>query len=62
MTTKDLKVEIQKALNTVPENKLEDVLAYLQEVQKRSAAEITHSPHLKKILMEDQELLKKLAQ
>lgn len=62
MTAKDLKIEIQKVLDQVPENLLEDVLAYLQEIQKRTASEFNNSQHLKKILTEDRELLKKLAQ
>jgi len=62
MTAKDLKIEIQKVLDQVPENLLEDVLAYLQEVQKKNASEFSNSQHLKKILTEDRELLKKLAQ
>lgn len=62
MTAKDLKIEIQKVLDKVPENLLKDVLSYLQEVQKRTASEFSNSQHLKKILTEDRELLKKLAQ
>jgi len=62
MTAKDLKIEIQKVLDNVPDNLLEDVLSYLQEVQKRTASDFNNSQHLKKILTEDEELLKKLAQ
>ncbi|MBF9254317.1 hypothetical protein I2I11_13510 [Pontibacter sp. 172403-2] len=62
MTAKDLKIEIQKVLDKVPDDLLEDVLSYLQEVQKRSASDFNNSQHLKKILTEDSELLKKLAQ
>lgn len=62
MATKDLKIEIQKVLDTVPENLLKDVLLYLQEIQKRTAPEFNNSQHLEKILTEDRELLKKLAQ
>ena len=62
MTAKDLKIEIQKVLDKVPENLLADVLAYLQEVQKKNASKFSNSQHLKKILTEDRELLKKLAQ
>lgn len=62
MTTKDLKLEIQKVLDQVPENSLPDVLLYLKEVQKRTASEITNAQHLGKILKEDRELLQKLAQ
>ncbi len=46
----------------MPENQLPNVLSYLQEVQERTASEFTNSPHLKKIVTEDRELLKKLAQ
>jgi len=48
MTAKDLRIEIQKVLDNVPENLLEDVLTYLQEVQKRTASEFSNSQHLKK--------------
>jgi len=57
MAAKDLKIEIQKVLDNVPENLLKDVLSYLQEVQKRTASELNNSQHLKKILTEDRELL-----
>ena len=62
MTAKDLKIEMQKVLDQVPEDLLPDVLSCLQEIQKRTAAEVTTSQHLKKILTEDKELLRKLAQ
>ncbi|WP_207435691.1 hypothetical protein [Sabulibacter ruber] len=62
MTAKELKDEIQKALDTVPEDRLEDVLAYVREVQRKSQPEFGNSEHLEKILSEDKELLKKLAQ
>lgn len=62
MTVKDLKIEIQKALDQVPEDHLEDVLHYLQDVQRKAAPEGVNAQHLQKILKEDRELLKKLAQ
>lgn len=62
MTAKDLKTEIQKVLDDVPESLLEDVLLYLKEIQKKSSSEFTNAQHLKKILTEDKELLQKLAQ
>lgn len=62
MTAQDLKIEIQKVLDQVPENLLEDVLSYVQEVRKRGTSEVSNSQHLQKILTEDRELLKKLAQ
>ena len=48
MTTKDLKIEIQKLLDKVPEDLLEDVLLYLKEIQKKTASESVNSQYLKK--------------
>lgn len=62
MGIKELKTEIQKALDKIPENILEDILSYLKEMQGKSRTEIDKVRHLKKILTEDRELLKKLAQ
>ncbi|MDQ4140395.1 MAG: hypothetical protein M3142_07695 [Bacteroidota bacterium] len=62
MTAKDLKIEIQKVLDEVPENQLENILSYLREVQKSSMPKFADPQHLQKILTEDKELLKKLAQ
>ena len=62
MTQRDLKLEIQKALDNVPDNALEDVLVYLKSVQKSSPSEVKNAQHLKIILKEDGDLLKRLAQ
>lgn len=48
MTAKQLKEEIKNALDKVPENRLPDVLWYLQEVQESSSAEYFNAQHLKK--------------
>lgn len=62
MTAKDLKIEIQKVLNEVPESQLEDILSYLKGIQNKDAPKFADPQHLEKILTEDKELLKKLAQ
>lgn len=62
MTTQDLKTEIQKALDNVPENALEEVLVYLQELKQRQFKPFSSPENLQKILQEDEEVLKKLAQ
>ena len=62
MTQRDLKLEIQKALDNVPDNALKDVLVYLKSVQNSSPSEVTNAQHLKNILKEDGDLLKRLAQ
>lgn len=61
MTSKQIKSEIQKLLDTVPENVLQDLLSYLKVAQKQSKDQAELSSHLRKILNEDKELLEKLA-
>ena len=62
MTTKQIKVEIQKTIDTLPDKVLEDILSYLKQVQKTSLKNIEVSRHLRQIFREDKELLEKLAQ
>jgi site-specific recombinase len=61
MTTKDLRKEIGKAIQEIPDNFLEDILTYLRQIEKRSANEVEKLHFVRKILKEDQELLEKLA-
>ncbi len=61
MTTIQLKTEIQKTLDQVPENVLPEVLDYLKELQKQSAENIELAKFMKQTLTEDKELLEKLA-
>ena len=62
MTTNQIKTEIQKVLETMPEVVLEDILEYLKTVQSKSVDSVNLSQNKRKILIEDRELLKKLAQ
>jgi hypothetical protein len=62
MTAKQIKTEIQKVLDSVPEVVLEDILKYLQSIQNKSSDSISLSQNIRKILEEDRELLEKLAQ
>ena len=62
MTTREIKSRINKVLDTIPENVLEEILSYLEEIQGMSADKIVMSQRLRKILSEDKELLEKLAQ
>ena len=61
MTTKDLRKEINRVIQEVPENFLEDILSYLKQIERRSKNDIEALTDLKRILKEDQELLEKLA-
>jgi len=56
-----LKLEIDKVLDTIPEQVLQDILEYLKQLQKQSSDKIILSNHLRQILQEDKALLEKLA-
>ena len=62
MTTIQIKTEIQKVLDQVPEDALTDVLDFLKELQKQPAENIQLAKFMKQTLIEDKELLEKLAQ
>ena len=62
MITVQVKTEIQKVLDQVPEEVLTDVLQYLKELQKQPSENIQLAKFMKQTLSEDRELLEKLAQ
>lgn len=61
MTTKELKSEIQKSLDTVPESVLEDILALIKQASGKSEEQVKLTRNLRDILMEDKSLLERLA-
>ena len=61
MTTKDLRKEINRVIQDVPENFLEDILSYLRQIEKKPQKDIEALTDLERIFKEDQELLEKLA-
>ena len=61
MTTKELKSEIQKTLDKVPENILQDILMYLKEIERQPKKGIDMARNLRTILTEDKSLLERLA-
>jgi len=61
MTAKEVKSEIQKVLDKVPETLLQDVLDYLKAIQSKSSDTVMLSRNLKRILEEDKALLERLA-
>ena len=61
MTTADLKFEIKKEIDEVPESVLVDILDYLKQVKASPKEKIDLSRHLSLIIREDKELLKRLA-
>ncbi len=62
MTKAELKIEIQKVINNVPENILEDVLDFLKELEEQPSNKVKLVNNLRQILSEDKELLERLAQ
>lgn len=61
MTVADLKFEISKAMDEVPESVLIDILDYLKQVKVSPKEKIDLMRHLGQILREDKELLQRLA-
>ena len=62
MTAVEIKKEISKVLDQVPEKLLADILDLLKEVQSDKTSSSTLTSNFKKILSEDSDLLHKLAQ
>jgi hypothetical protein len=62
MTTTQLKTEIQKKLERIPDDVLTELLNYLNELEKHSSEDIELAKFMKESLIEDRELLARLAQ
>lgn len=62
MTAIEIKREINKVLDQVPEKLLVDILDLIKEVQLDNSSNSTLTSNFKKILSEDSDLLHKLAQ
>lgn len=60
MTSIEIKKEISKALDEVPEKLLIDILDLIKEVQSNKSSNLISN--FKKILSEDSEVLQKLTQ
>ena len=61
MASKDLKDRITSAIDTIPDEVLEDVLEYLKTLTDESKEKIRISQDLSKIIEEDKNLLERLA-
>ena len=62
MSKEQIKDEINKVLENFSDKALHDLLAYLKDLKNNHSVSLFDKNHLKKILSEDKELLKKLAQ
>ena len=59
MSTKEIKAEIQKVIEHVPDSALSEILSYLKQIESSS---IGRSENIGQIFKEDKGLLEKLAQ
>ena len=62
MRTTEIKSEIQKVLDNIPEDVLKDILDFLIYLQHQSADRLKITENIRQILSEDKALLEKLAQ
>jgi hypothetical protein len=62
MAPKELKDKINKVIDSMPDDILEDVFNYLKAMTSKSRSDIMLSQNLGKIIEEDRNLLEKLAQ
>lgn len=62
MKDQNVKIEIHKVIDMLPDDISKDVLDYLKSILKKSSDEIRNSNNLSKILKEDRNLLNRLAQ
>jgi hypothetical protein len=62
MNIKEIKQEINKTLDRIPEEVLGEILDYLKKLEGKKPDTFTLARDLKKILEEDKHLLERLAQ
>jgi hypothetical protein len=62
MAPNELKDKINKVIDNMPDDILEDVFNYLKAMTSKSRSDIILSQNLGKIIEEDRNLLEKLAQ
>ena len=61
MTTKNLRKEISRVIEQVPDDFLDNLLSYLKEFELKSKKDVESAILIRKILREDHHLLERLA-
>lgn len=61
MTTTEIKEELHRVVDQVPDTSLNEALAFLKALQSNSPERLKRAENFKKILKEDKELLQRLA-
>lgn len=62
MSKDEIKYEINKVLDLLPDKVLEDLLSFLKNVDNHNSEIFLNKSRLQRILNEDKDLLQKLAQ
>ena len=62
MSKDEIKFEISKVLDHFSDSVLQELLSFLKKLEQQRGASILNSDSLRKILSEDRDLLKRLAQ
>jgi hypothetical protein len=62
MTKAEVKSQIDQILDSLPDDHLEEVLAYLKILKKVTVSKVKRSSALIQIMREDREVLQRLAQ
>jgi hypothetical protein len=62
MNEQNVKIEIHKVIDMLPDDISKDVLEYLKSILKKSSDEVRTSNNISKIIKEDRNLLNRLAQ
>jgi hypothetical protein len=61
MSKEEIKDEINKVLNHLPDKTLQDILSFLKNIESKQILSLVDRTVLEKILSEDKYLLEKLA-
>ena len=61
MSKEEIKLEINKVLDLLPDKTLQDILSFLKNIGSKQTLSISDRATLDKVLSEDKELLEKLA-
>ena len=62
MSKDEIKYEINRVLDKFSSDALEELLLFLKQLEEKNNSDIVNSDVLQRILLEDKELLEKLAQ
>jgi len=62
MSKDEIKYEINKVLDLLPDKALEDLLSFLKNIENHNSDIFLEKSRLQRILNEDKDLLQKLAQ